>query len=79
MKNDSKSALIAKVDVRKAKYSKSKELGIDFANEIDVWARMEFRSRQQIKQLQCKGTLENQNETLKDAKTLFYAIRETID
>lgn len=78
MKNDSLCLRPAAVQVEKVKYSKGKDLGIDFTNEIDAWAKMEFKYRKQIKQLQQYGTLADQ-ETLKDLKTLVYAIRERLD
>lgn len=78
MKNDFKVPLAAVVDVKKVKYSKSIKLGIDFTNEIDVWAKMEFRSRKQIKHLKQFGTL-NGHEILKDLNSLVYAIREKVE
>jgi hypothetical protein len=77
MENDSKSLRPAVVDVSKVKFSKSPDLGIDFANEIDAWARMEFKYRQQIKLLKT-GTLDR-HETLRDSNSLVYALREKID
>lgn len=78
MKNDSKTPIVAKVDTRRAKYSKPESLGIDFTNEIDVWSKMEFRYRKQIKNLGKNRTLEG-HEVLKDLNSLVYAIREKID
>lgn len=78
MKNDSRSLWPAVVEVQKVRFSKGKDLGIDFSNEIDVWSRMEFRSRQQIKQLRQYGTLQV-SETMKDSKTLRYAVREKVE
>ncbi len=78
MKNDSKATLHAKVDARKVKYLKGKKLGIDFANEIDVWAKMEFRSRHQVKRLKQFGTL-NGHDILQDLNSIVYSIREKLD
>lgn len=78
MKNDSKTPIVAKVDIRKAKYAKPESLGIDFTNEIDIWSKMEFRYRKQIKNLSKNRTLEG-HEILKDLNSLVYAIREKID
>lgn len=47
MDRDSKVPVIAKVDLSKVTLVDESKLGIDFFNEIDVWAKMEFRSRDQ--------------------------------
>lgn len=47
MDRDSKVSVVAKVDLQKVRLIDEKKLGIDFYNEIDVWAQMEFRSRDQ--------------------------------
>lgn len=78
MKNDSKTPIVAKVDIRKVKYTKPEKLGIDFTNEIDVWSKMEFRYRGQIKNLGKNRTLEG-HDILKDLNSLVYAIREKVD
>jgi hypothetical protein len=70
--------IVAIVDSSKVKYSKGNKLGIDFSNEIDIWAKMEFRSRQQVKKLKRDGSLES-HEILNDLKSLVYAVREKID
>lgn len=75
---DPKTPLVAKVDVRKAKYQKPESLGIDFTNEIDIWSKMEFRYRKQIKYLSKNMTL-NGHEILKDLNSLVYAVREKVD
>lgn len=78
MKHDSKFPLPAVVDVAKVRYSKGVKLGIDFSNEIDAWAKMEFKYREQIKKLRDNGTLDG-HDVLRDLNTLVYAIREKID
>jgi len=78
MKNDQKLSIVAKVDLRNAKYAKPESLGIDFTNEIVVWSKMEFRYREQIKNLGKNRTLEGHG-VLKDLNSLVYAIREKID
>jgi hypothetical protein len=78
MKIDSKTPIVAKVDINKAKYVKPESLGIDFSNEIDVWSKMEFRYREQIKNLSKNRTLEG-HYILKDLNSLVYAVREKID
>lgn len=78
MKNDSKTAIIAKVDLTNVKYLKPDTLGIDFTNRIDVWAKMEFIHREKIKKLSRNRTLEG-HDTLQDLNSLIYAIREKLD
>lgn len=78
MKNDSKAPIIAKVEVNKVKYEKPKSLGIDFANEIDIWAKMEFRSRQQVTKLRRNGSIDG-HEVMKDLSSLYYSLREKIE
>jgi hypothetical protein len=70
--------IVAKVDVRKVKYLKPKKLGIDFSNEIDIWSKMEFKSRQQVERLSRNSSLDG-HEILQDLNSLIYAIREKID
>jgi hypothetical protein len=77
MKNDHK-APIAKVDLPRVKYVKPESLGIDFTNEIDIWSKMEFRYREQIKKLGKNRMLEG-HDILKDLNSLVYAFREKID
>lgn len=78
MQNDYRPVIVAKVDARKVKYSKPKELGIDFSNEIDVWAKMEFKSRKQVERLRNNNCL-NGHDILQDLNTIVYAIREKIE
>lgn len=78
MDNESKAAVIAKVDLQKVKFSKGIKLGMDLSNEIDIWAKMEFRSREQIKKLRRNGTLDG-HEILKDLNSLIYAVRTKLE
>lgn len=78
MHNDSKPILVARVDSRKVKYSKPSRLGIDFANQIDVWAKMEFKSRKQVKRLKQNNSLDG-HDILQDINSIVYAIREKIE
>lgn len=78
MKNESRSLWPAVVEVAKVKFSKGKDLGIDFSNEIDAWAKMEFKYRHQINHLKKYGKA-NEQEVRKDLKSLVYAIREKIE
>jgi hypothetical protein len=78
MKNDSKTPIVAKVDSHKVKYMKPDALGIDFTNQIDVWSKMEFRHRGQIKKLSRNRTLKG-HDILQDLNSLIYAIREKLE
>lgn len=78
MKNDSKTPIVAIVDLHKVKYAKPEKLGLDYINEIDVWSKMEFRYREQIKHLGQNKTLER-HDVLRDLNSLIYAVREKID
>jgi len=78
MKKDSKHIIGALVDAQRVKYSKPKELGIDFSNKIDIWAKMEFKSRKQVERLKKNDSLDG-HDILQDLNTLVYAIREKID
>lgn len=75
---DSKVVNVAKVDARNVKYSKPKKLGIDFSNEIDVWAKMQFKSRKQVQRLKQNNSLDG-HDILQDINSIVYAIREKID
>jgi hypothetical protein len=78
MKRDSKLPVVAKVDVTRVSLTKKKSLGIDFSNEIDVWAKMQFRAREQVKRLERNQTLDG-HDILQDLNTLVYAVRTKIE
>lgn len=78
MKNDSKNSIVAKVDLHRVKYVRPESLGIDFTNEIDVWSKMEFRYREQIKKLSQNKTLDG-HDILRDLNSLVYSVREKLD
>jgi hypothetical protein len=67
----------AKVDVGSVKFSKGRELGIDFSNQIDIWARMEFTFREQIKRLEVNP--QRLAPGHKDLRTISYAFRESLE
>ncbi|MBL7663821.1 MAG: hypothetical protein JNM93_01715 [Bacteriovoracaceae bacterium] len=79
MKNDSKPVIVAKIDAKKVKYIKPKELVIDFANEIDIWAKMQFKSRKQVQQLQKNSNFEENEEGVQNANKIVYAIRDKLE
>ncbi|MES2528680.1 MAG: hypothetical protein V4598_16470 [Bdellovibrionota bacterium] len=70
--------MIAKVDLEKVSFLKENRVGIDFFNEIDVWAKMEFRFRGQISQLRQNKTLST-NSTVLGTHPLPYSVREKLD
>lgn len=78
MQNDYQPVIVAKVDARKVKYSRPKELGIDFSNKIDIWAKMEFKSRKQVERLRNNDCLSG-HDILQDLNTIVYAVREKLD
>lgn len=78
MDSESKASFIAKVDLRKVKFSKGVKLGMDLSNEIDIWTRMEFHSRAQINKLRRNKTLDG-HEILKDLNSLIYAVRTKLE
>jgi len=75
MSNDSKSFVYAEVDVSLARFSKGDNLGIEFSNEIDVWAQMVFRARQQIQWLKA-GRQNLDASQRKNTDSVYYRIRE---
>lgn len=69
MDRDSKVPVIAKVDLSKVSLMDESKLGIDFFNEIDVWAKMEFRSR---------AHSQGRRGSLQSLYTLPYSFREKL-
>lgn len=70
--------MVAKVDLGKVSFLKENRVGIDFFNEIDVWAKMEFRFRGQISQLRQNKPLSGQN-SVQRLQPLHYSVREKLD
>ena len=70
MKSDSKSSVVAQVDVSQARFSQD-GLKLEFTNTIDVWSQMEFRTRHQISSLRSFGSV-NCEEPKTHMKTYFY-------
>lgn len=86
MKTDFQSLCVAEVEVRKVKFSKAPDLGIDFSNEIDAWAKMEFRFRRQIQHLRERQILGSEailrlqpRFERQELRPLTYSIRQRID
>ncbi len=70
--------MVAKVDLAKVSFIKENRVAIDFFNEIDIWAKMEFRSREQISKLRQNKTLDGR-ACSKNLGSLHYSVREKID
>ena len=70
--------MVAKVDLAKVSFMKENRVAIDFFNEIDIWAKMEFRSREQISKLRQNKTLDGR-DCSKNLGSLHYSVREKID
>lgn len=77
MNDDSRSLWPAVVDIERVRFSKGKELGFDFSNEIDTWTQIEFKFRQQIQYLRQTGTFMT-HENQKEMTPLLYAVREKL-
>ncbi len=69
---------VAKVDVSKVRLIDESKLGIDFFNEIDIWTKMEFNSREQISKLRNNKPPSTQ-AAFKNPHSLHYSVREKLD
>jgi hypothetical protein len=78
MKKDPKTLRTAEIDVDRVRFSKGNDLGVEFTNEIDAWARMEFKFMHQIRQLRHYGVTITKNHTLDDG-SFYYGFREKLD
>ncbi len=70
------SSVIAFIDLDQVSQFDENERTIDFFNEIDIWAKMEFQSRSQISRLRHKKSL-SPNRQFKSLHSLHYSFRET--
>ena len=66
--------VIAVIDLDQVSQFDESNTGVDFIHEIDIWARMEAQSRQQIHRLKYKKFLKN-NRTPKSLDSLYYSFR----
>ncbi|MES2528681.1 MAG: hypothetical protein V4598_16475 [Bdellovibrionota bacterium] len=66
--------LIAFIDLDQVSQFDEANTGVDFFNEIDIWARMEAQSRHQITRLKHKKSLKN-NRSSKSLDPLYYSFR----
>lgn len=78
MSNDSKSSVYAQVDVALARFNKGDNLGIEFTTEIDIWAQMHFRARQQIQHLK-NGSTPPYVKARTDIRSLFYKTQQGLE
>ncbi len=69
------STVIAIIDLDQVSQFDETNPGVDFFNEIDIWAKMEFQSRHQISRLRQKKSLSN-NRTTQGLHSLHYSFRE---
>ena len=72
------------IDPDQVKFARTPDTAIEFSNEIDVWSRMEFQIRAQIKELRVSGEHSVRPPSLpvrkrKDLATLVYSIRQRLD
>ncbi len=72
------------IDPDHVKFARTPDTAIEFSNQIDVWSRMEFQIRAQIKELRVSGEHSVRPQSLpvrkrKDLATLFYSIRQRLD
>jgi hypothetical protein len=66
--------LIAHVEVAKARFSNGVNLGVEFTNEIDAWAKMEAHFCHQI-----RNPRKRLSRGKQDLKPLIYSVRHKID
>lgn len=71
------------IDPDQVKFAKTPDTAIEFSNQIDVWSRMEFQIRAQIKELRVSGEHGVKPQPVqrkrKDLATLVYSIRQRLD
>jgi hypothetical protein len=72
------------IDPDHVKFARTPDTAIEFSNEIDVWSRMEFQIRAQIKELRVSGEHSVRPQLAvprkrKDLATLVYSIRQRLD
>lgn len=72
------------IDPDQVKFARTPDTAIEFSNEIDVWSRMEFQIRAQIKELRVAGEHSVRPQLAaprkrKDLAPLVYSIRQRLD
>ncbi len=68
------STVIAKIDLDQVSQFDETNTSVDFFNEIDIWAKMEFQSRHQVSRLRHKRS-SGSSETSKNLHSLHYSFR----
>ena len=70
------------IDMDQVRFARTPDTAIEFSNEIDVWSRMAFQARTQIKELRVSGDnhpAAQQSCKRKDLAPLVYSIRQRLD
>ena len=70
------------IDMDQVKFARTPETAIEFSNEIDVWSRMAFQARAQIKELRFSGENRPASKIARkrnDLAPLVYSIRQRLD
>lgn len=65
--------LIAHVELDKARFSDGDDVGVEFRNEIDAWAKMEAHFRHQI-----RSPRKFRKKGKQDLSPLVYSIRQKL-
>ena len=71
----------AEIELALVKFSKTPNTEIEFKNEIDVWSKMEFKFRTQIREMKSSGRKPGRKtrKEFKDLESLVYSIRDKLD
>lgn len=69
------SKVIAQIDLDQVSQYDETKPGIDFFNEIDIWTKMEFRSREQISRLRNKHS-KGPGRAPNGPHSLYYSFRD---
>ena len=70
------STVIATIDMDQVSQYDETNSTVDFFNEIDIWAKMEFQSRHQITRLRNKKKSSSNNHTPHSLNSLYYSFRD---
>lgn len=66
--------LIAHIEHSKARFTHGEEMGIEYRNEIDAWAKMEAHFRHQI-----RNPRRRSRKSRHDLMPFVYSFREKLD
>lgn len=70
------STVIATIDLDQVSQYDETTSAVDFFNEIDIWAKMEFQSRHQITRLRNKKKSVSRNHSPHSLNSLYYSFRD---